>query len=131
MDFTDVPDEKQATASAEEADPTAPLRDDKQRDKDKQKKTYIFGQALGHSGDVSGGVDVDAEGAGGFGQAGHEHHAAGDDDQEAGTGGEDDVGDVEGPAGGRAELLRVVGEGVLGFGDADGEVAVSPGGEAG
>jgi len=79
-----------------------------------------------HAGDVSLVVDVDFLGAGDFREAGHEHHVAGDSNEKTGAGGKRHVGDVEGPAVGRAELLRIVGEGVLGFGDAHGQAGVAP-----
>ena len=91
---------------------------------------FHYRQGL-HADDLAGCVDVDAEGAGGFGEAGHQHHAAGDDDEETCACGEDDIGDVERPAGGGAHPFRVVGEGVLRLRDADGKAGVAPLCEAG
>lgn len=69
------------------------------------------------------GGDVDGFGGGDFGQGGHAHHGAGEGDEEAGS-----VGDFE-VAHGDVEVARatgfggVVGEGILGFGHADGQIS--------
>src|SRR5713226_5615184 len=84
------------------------------------------GDAASNADDGAGVVRVDGGGSGNFRKAGHQHHVAGDHDDEAGSGGQRGVGDVERPAGRSAETFRIVGEGVLRFGDADGQFSITP-----
>ncbi len=66
-------------------------------------------QEASDANDSAGVVHVDGGGAGDFGESGHEHHVAGDDHDEAGTGRKRGVGDVERPAGRRTEALGIIG----------------------
>ena len=71
-------------------------------------------------------VDVDVFGARDFGQAGHEHHIAGDRNDEPCAGGERDVVDGQGPACGCAEEFWIIAERILGLGDADRQLRITP-----
>lgn len=75
------------------------------------------------AGDVAVCVDVYLACGGFCGEAGHGHDGAGFDDDEAGAVEEPDDCGADGEAGRAAEFVGVVGEGVLGFCDADGEVS--------
>ena len=69
--------------------------------------------------------EVDVECCGLFGETGHAHDVARNDDEHLGTGIDDDVLYVEAEAFGCAVALGVGREGVLCLGNADGEVAVA------
>lgn len=75
--------------------------------------------------DLAGLVDGDVKGRGALGEARHGHDRASEHDDELSTGGEANIGDVEGVARGSVDGGGVIGEGVLGLGNAHGEVAVS------
>jgi hypothetical protein len=77
--------------------------------------------------DLAVGEEADLLGGGDLGQSGHAHDVAGQGDNEAGSGGEAQLADREGVAGGRALGVGVGAEAVLGLGDADREVAVAGG----
>lgn len=64
---------------------------------------------------------------GNFRETRHEHHVAGDDDDEVCAGGEESVSNRERPIFRRAELLGIVGERVLRFGDTDGQIGETKG----
>ena len=61
-------------------------------------------QGLPHACDLAAFVTVDGQRAGRFGQAGHEYHGPGDDDQKASVGREYYIGNVQRPAGGNIRV---------------------------
>jgi len=66
-------------------------------------------------------VDVNVVGGRAFRQAGHTENLSGDGDEESSTGCDLDLADGDDKVAGKPQEVRVIGEGLLGFSDADGK----------
>ena len=74
-------------------------------------------------------IHVNVHGGGVLGQAGHRHDAAADNDHKARTGAQTHLAHIQRVALGRTRQLGVVAEGILRFGNADRQLAITQRGQ--
>ena len=81
------------------------------------------------AGDIAVHVHVNIHGGGVLGQAGHRHDAAADNDHKARTGAQTHLAHIQRVTLGRTRQLGVVAEGILRFGNADRQLAITQRGQ--